>query len=526
MTDNMHFLLGDLQPGRDGFFQTLIDTIPLPIFYKDAKGAYSGCNRVFEEVTGLTHAQIVGRQSFEVYPGGVSDRVHYEVDQELLSTGGRKDYQADFEFADGSIHRMVVHKAVYYDQENRIAGLVGAILDITEQKRFEQALIASERSYRNLSKKLETILEVIPNSLTLWDEQRKVTWANHHALSFFLSDPAKLVGKGCKEICHLEHEFEQCVIRACFDDGQKKHLISRSYDGKTWSIEAFPVVGESGRIDNVLTLATDITESIRLREEAQRSAHLAALGELSAGIAHEINNPTGLILMNMSLVRDVMTDLVLRYADGSLQIPPGVKPGGLSPERLQSELPEVIEEIIDSAERIKHIVEDLKDFARVQDASCFVEIDLNEVVAKSLRLLNNTIRKATDNFVVDYTPELPPVRGISQRIEQVVINIVLNACQSLGARTDNITVAVYHDAGKGVNCIRVWDEGSGIDPTILAQVTDPFFTTKREQGGTGLGLSVSSRIMAEHNGHLHIDSKPGRGTMVTLELPVAEGGGR
>lgn len=502
------------------FLQTLIDTIPTPIFYKDASGVYRGCNLAFVRMLGMEREDVLGKTTADVNPTELA-LVHQEADRKLLAHGGRHVYEADILHADGQLHRMVLHKAVFAADGALHGGLVGAMIDISERLRFEQALRRSEQNYRELSAEFKVILEGIPDSLTLWNDDRRVAWTNHNARKFYLIDAERVIGKRCAEICMLTHDVDGCVVQACFASGEQQDLVSRAQNGRTWSLKAFPIRDEQGRVAKVLSLATDITESLRLREEARRSAHLAALGELAAGIAHEINNPTGLILLNMPLVQDVVRDLLPLLSEGD-RLPAGCRPGGLSPARLAGDLPEVIEEVIDGARRIKHIVEDLKDFSRIQDATCFERIDLNEVVQRSLRLLNNAIRKATDNFVVDYAPDLPPVSGIAQRLEQVVVNIVLNACQALASRKDNITVAVYHDAEKQANCIRVWDEGCGIDPAVLTQVTDPFFTTKREQGGTGLGLSVSSRIVDEHKGHLYIDSPPGQGTIVTLELPVTD----
>jgi len=147
------------------------------------------------------------------------------------------------------------------------------------------------------------------------------------------------------------------------------------------------------------------------------------------------------------------------------------------------------------------------------------------VTMAAVRLIRNIIRKATDSFAARYDEKLPAIRGNSQRIEQVVVNLILNACQALPERTRGIILKTYQDAHRRMVVLELTDEGTGIAPELLPYITDPFYTTKREHGGTGLGLSVSTIIVKEHGGLLSFKSTPGKGTTVTLSLPVAENEG-
>jgi signal transduction histidine kinase len=278
-------------------------------------------------------------------------------------------------------------------------------------------------------------------------------------------------------------------------------------------------VAEDGQVTKVMTLAFNITERLCLREEANRSTRLAALGELAAGVAHEINNPTGLILMNTSLVKDVVTDLKLLLKE-KVTDPGPVQLGGLAYQRALDELPQVLAETIESGHRIKQIVEDLKDFSRPAPQDTFEPINLNDVVRKTLRIMRLAIDGATDSFAVEYEDGLPKVLGNARQLEQVLVNLLSNACQALQERSESLVVAVYYDAEKQKVCLKVWDEGCGIEGKILTQISNPFFTTKRESGGTGLGLSISTRIIEEHEGHIHFESTPGYGTTVTVHLPA------
>ena len=181
----------------------------------------------------------------------------------------------------------------------------------------------------------------------------------------------------------------------------------------------------------------------------------------------------------------------------------------------------MLEEMQEGALRIKRIVNDLKDFARREDGAGKVLLDVGDASRKAVRLVEATIRKCTDNFTARYEADLPLVWGNPQRIEQVVVNLVLNACQALSDRSRAIEITTRGDAAAGTVILCVRDEGTGIVPEHLPHLTDPFFTTKRETGGTGLGLSVSAGILKEHGGGLTFESEPGRGTTVCLVLPAA-----
>lgn len=263
-------------------------------------------------------------------------------------------------------------------------------------------------------------------------------------------------------------------------------------------------------------------EELRLNQQQLVQADkLAALGVLVSGVAHEINNPTGLILLDVPILKRAHSDterILEEYyaAHGEFTI------GGIPYTEMRDEIPRILDEMQDGAKRIKRIVNDLKDFARRDDVADKERIDLNTVVRTALRLVDPTIRKATNCLHFDYADGIPPVRGNSQRIEQVVVNLILNACQALPDTDRGISISTRYNRTTASAILVVRDEGVGIAPENLSRLTDPFFTTKRESGGTGLGLSVSDGIIKEHGGHLYFESTPGAGTTVTLAIPVVK----
>jgi len=274
-------------------------------------------------------------------------------------------------------------------------------------------------------------------------------------------------------------------------------------------------------------LALEVVERKRALDELKRhqdkliqADKMASLGILVAGVAHEINNPNGLILLNMPILREVYRDaedlLEAQYlSQGDFTL------GGLPYSRMRDEVPHLLEEMQEGANRIKRIVEELKDFARLDTSAALEPVDVNAVVKAAVRLVDSSLRSSTNRFEASCAPSLPAILGNSQRIEQVVINLILNACQALPDIEHGISLCTCHDEAAGAVVLTVTDEGSGIAPEHIMHLTDPFFTTKRESGGTGLGLSVSATIIKEHNGSLEFASTPGVGTTVTLTLPVA-----
>ncbi len=266
-------------------------------------------------------------------------------------------------------------------------------------------------------------------------------------------------------------------------------------------------------------------EALRLHQQQLVQADkMAALGVLVSGVAHEINNPNGFILLNMPILKDAFRDALSVLDDHPDR--DRLTLGGLSYARMREEIPHMLDEMAAGGRRIKHIVDDLKAFARREDAPRLEPVDLNAVADAAVRLVGNSIRKATQRFEKELAPELPKVRANAQRIEQVVVNLLLNACEALPGSDRAVHLVTRRDPARRLVVLEVRDEGVGIPPEHLQRVTDPFFTTKRESGGTGLGLSVSAGIVKEHGGALEFASAVGSGTTATLSLPALEEGAR
>jgi signal transduction histidine kinase len=277
-------------------------------------------------------------------------------------------------------------------------------------------------------------------------------------------------------------------------------------------------------------LALEVKERQRAEEELRRNQEqlvqadkMAAIGTLVSGVAHEINNPNGLILMNTTMLKEMHEDIG-RITDERYENEGDFDVGKWRYSEVRENLGQMLTETVEASKRIVRIVEDLKNFSRRDDSALDELVNLNSVSMAAIRLLDPTIKKSTDSFVVHYAEELPRIRGNVQRIEQVIVNLVLNACQALPDRGKGIEYTTRYDPENLSAVLEIADEGIGINPQQLRYVTDPFFTTKREHGGTGLGLSVSSTIIKEHKGLLTFRSAEGTGTTVTVSFPFASMG--
>jgi polar amino acid transport system substrate-binding protein len=255
------------------------------------------------------------------------------------------------------------------------------------------------------------------------------------------------------------------------------------------------------------------------QEQLVQAGKLAAIGTLVSGVAHEINNPNGLILMNMTMLKEMHED-IMRITDERYQNEGDFEVGRWRYSEVRESLGQMMTETVDASKRVVRIVEDLKNYSRRGDPAVNEFVDLNAVAMAAIRLADTTIRKSTGSFTACYAEDLPKIRGNAQRIEQVVVNLVLNACQALPDRGKGIELTTRYDPDNRTVVITITDEGIGIAPEHLQHITDPFYTTKREQGGTGLGLSVSSTIVKEHKGLLTFSSAEGKGTTVTVSFPI------
>ena len=255
--------------------------------------------------------------------------------------------------------------------------------------------------------------------------------------------------------------------------------------------------------------------------ELLQADKMASLGTLSAGIAHEINNPNQYILTNTTIlnkffdsVKPVLDRYQKEHSDFSVN--------GIPYSEIRERIPAAISALRKGSERIKRIVDGLRDFARQNPDEKMKNVDLNSVVRSAGRLVETMVRKSTEHFIMNLAPDLPEIQGNFQRLEQVVINILINACQALTDKSKRIEILTTYDCSKDTVILKVIDEGRGVSIDDQRHIFDPFFTAQRDHVSTGLGLSISKSIIDKHGATIDFNSELGKGTTLTLKFPMSK----
>ncbi len=266
-----------------------------------------------------------------------------------------------------------------------------------------------------------------------------------------------------------------------------------------------------------IRLRNEFLERKRTHEMIIQNEKMKSLGEMSTGIAHEINNPNNFILLNSAILKDSwdkIMPILNRYHEdnGDFNV------NGIPFSDLRSHIPKLFDGILEGGEKIKRIVNGMKEYSYPEDASKRTSVSIKSVLESTLILLDNDLKKK--KLKVHYERDLFPVWGNFQRLEQVFINLIQNACDALTDSSQQIVISTHNDLMNNSAVITVRDEGSGISKENLARIKAPFFTTKRKYGGTGLGLFICSGIIEEHNGRLAFESMEGEGTVATVTLPM------
>jgi two-component system NtrC family sensor kinase len=276
-------------------------------------------------------------------------------------------------------------------------------------------------------------------------------------------------------------------------------------------------------IDNALAyqqLEQALAERERTQQALIRSESLAAVGQLVAGVAHELNNPLASV---SSLVQTALETMGLPYSptiDSSSTLPI-VTPDTLKPLPL-AEMVEISEDLAFSLKelrRAKSIVASLLDLSR-QSSSYTEEVSLTVVCQDALRILHNKFKSLPIEIVENYADDLPMVRGNFANLGQVALNIIENAAEAFDKKPGRIEIGTGCDQMRGVVWFGVTDNGPGIPPKVMPNIFHPFYTTKQVGVGTGLGLYISYEIIEKHGGEIVVQSEVGRGTTFRVELPL------
>jgi len=368
----------------------------------------------------------------------------------------------------------------------------------SEQKRAEAALKESEE-------KLAGILNSIPDMIIVLDKDMNITWSNHIAIEWLGSEP---VGKKCFEAFNLgNQQCDACNVQKCFEEAfnDEHELELIRPDGSRmslWCTASVATRSEDGNPKSVIVVYREITEKKLLQAETARAGQLASIGELAAGVAHEINNPINGIINCAQMLIDE--------------------------ESASNNQTEISQRILKAGDRIAMIVRNLLSFSRDHDEEPDL-VHIQSILSDSLDLTEAQMRNDGIDLQVDIPDDIPMIKASVHQIQQVFLNIISNARYALNQKFshnhDNKILQIRGTAmksdGKKYVQLVFHDHGPGISADIVDRICDPFFSNKPLGEGTGLGLSISHAIIKDHGGSLYFDSVEGKYAKIIINLPVA-----
>lgn len=506
--------------------QATIQASPLAIFVLDREGCIQLWNPAAQQMFGWSEEEVRGKY-YRLAP----DHLEQEFRQNLARMNqGEKFHGQETKrrCKDGTLLDISFSTAPLYDQKGRIIGTVGILEDITERKRTEVALRESEELFRQIFEQNEDPAFLFdPDTLAILDANAVAVRLYGYSKKALRSGGLNLIMKPMVLASFAQKLVNEQVGFA--DDAPWRHVSPLNTIDSNGNVVMASFRGRLLRSrGQVYFYGTfrDITEKLRIRKERSemqtkliQANKMTAIGTLASGIAHEINNPNNYLLANAQFLEEAWPDIrntLQEHADSN----PDMTIGGLPAQEAFKDIPQLLQSLIEGSRRIKNIVTSLKDFSRQDDESTRRPVDINRVINAALVILANKIKKSTDLFSCHLTSGLPPVMGHYQKIEQVIINLLINALQSLPDRQAGVFLCTSLQESPRSVVIKIRDQGTGIPEEIRSRILDPFFTTKHKAGGTGLGLSICYAIINDHKGTIDFASEIGAGTTVTVTLPV------
>lgn len=531
--------LFDLNEDREPY-HAIIDNCTAVIYLKDLAGRYLFVNRQYEDLFHRNRRDILGKTDFEIFPPEHAAAFRAN-DLKVLEAGKPLKLEEVAPHDDGP-HIYVSLKFPMRDARGQVYGICGISSDITEFKRLEE-----ERNQ---------FFQVTQEMLCIADFEGRFRRINPRWTHILGWSEQELLGRPYLDFVHPDDiavtlaeasRLAEGVTTVSFEN--RYRCIDGSYRWLLWN--ATPVVEQ--RL--IYAAARDITprkeseqqlaatlEQLQKTIASERETHIklkqaqshlvqaekmVALGQLVAGVAHEINNPLTFVINNLAVLErdaEALRQLVASYQDAERQLGPEHAAAFARVQQLAEEMdaPYTLENLrglvvrtSEGLKRIQRIVNDLREFARGADRD-WHEVDLNEGIRSTLNIIHIRASNRHVTLEQDLGP-LPAIRCQPAKINQVVLNLVANAidaCQEGGK-----VVVRTRGTPAGVE-IQVSDNGAGIDPAILNKIFDPFFTTKPPGMGTGLGLSISLQIVRDHRGRIDVSSTPGAGSTFTVTLPA------
>ena len=367
-------------------------------------------------------------------------------------------------------------------------------VEVNERKKVEEALQKADDNWRNSFNSLEEVMLII-------DRDYNIENINNNGLAFLGKNKEEVLGRKCYQVMHGNNKpSEYCPFRQALKN--KKVESIEQYDElfeKHFSIKSAPIFDEHGEVIKCVYLMSDITKRVEaevkekvLQQELNLTSRLASIGEVAAGITHEINNP----LTSVIAFAQMLTQM---------DVPEDVR--------------EAVEVINDGANRIAGIVEKLLTFARRYRPDKEY-VDINTIVTRVVEMRSYEMRNNNVAVTMHLIPDLPQTMANIGQLQQVFLNIIINAEQAIAGAHEGREISIKTERVDSNIRVSITDDGPGIPEDNIDKIFDPFFTTKDEDGGTGLGLSISYGIIKEHSGKIYAKSVLGKGATFIIDLPI------
>jgi PAS domain S-box-containing protein len=397
--------------------------------------------------------------------------------------------------------------------------------EMGERQQAVSALGVSEERFR-------TITESANDAIISGDSAGRIVSWNARAEAIFGFTAEEILGAPLTRLIPAGDQADHTAGLPQWSATGAAHLIGTitefsgvRKDGSEFPLEMSLSTWSTAHGHYVTGIIRDLTAHKQLQETTRQQRmqliqanKMTALGTLVSGVAHEINSPNQVVLMNSGVLAKVWDDAVQILDTYEREHGP-LAMGGLPYAEMRDTIPALVGGVHDGAQRIERIIDELKDFARPSARGVHTTLQLNDAVQRALRLLTYLIKQRTDHFHVDFAKALPSMQGDMQQVEQVVVNLLTNALEALPDRKHGVTVTTAFDTIARCILLEVCDEGVGIPPEHLARLCDPFFTTKHKSGGTGLGLAITASLVRVHGGRLTFASEPGKGTCARVAFP-------
>ena len=514
---------------KNQMLESIINSSPLAIIVLDSLLNVTLWNPEAEKMFGWTKEEILGKP----YPIVSEDRREELMAnvRDLHEGASRRFMETQRMHRDGTLIDVSLSTAPVLNSEGITIAYMAMFADIRERKRAQEALRESEANYRTIFDAANDATFVFdPENGDMLDVNLKMCEMYGYTREQVLRLNVGALSAGTPHYTY--DDVLRKIWKTRYDKSHMFEWLAKDSSGRLFWIEVNMKGAVIGGEYRVLAVCRDIGERKAAEEENRKMQvrlrqmdKMAAIGTLSSGIAHEINNPNNFILSNAQFIEDIWPDInriLALYAEenGEFFL------GKLRFSEASAYIPKMLEGLVEGSHPINRIVTGLKDFARQEKTRLDQAVDLNKVIQAALTILQNQIQKHTDRYQCILAENLPPVRGSFQQLEQVIVNLIMNALQSLKDRDSGIFISTYYIRSIGQNVITVRDEGEGMSEDVRQAIFDPFFTTRLDSGGTGLGLSICFTIVKEHGGIIECESEPGKGSTFLVRLPVQNHGKR